>query len=42
MQDERSKQEITMSKLNTLLNDMNGTGHVVLIAVISVVLLVAR
>ena len=31
-----------MSKFNTFLNDMNGTGHVLLIVVISVVLLVAR
>jgi hypothetical protein len=31
-----------MSKFNSFFNDMNGTGHVVLMAVISVVLLVAR
>jgi hypothetical protein len=42
MQQEQLKREITMSKFNTFLNDMNGTGHVLLIAVISVVLLVAR
>jgi hypothetical protein len=31
-----------MSKFDTFLTDMNGTGHVILMAVISVVLLVAR
>lgn len=31
-----------MPKFNTFLNDMNGVGHVLLMAVISVVLLVAR
>lgn len=31
-----------MSKFDTFLTDMNGTGHVLLLAVISVVLLVVR
>jgi hypothetical protein len=31
-----------MSKFEQVLNDMNGTGHVLLLAVISLVLLVAR
>jgi hypothetical protein len=31
-----------MSKFDSFINDMNGTGHVLLLAVISVVLLVVR
>jgi hypothetical protein len=31
-----------MSKFDSFVNDMNGTGHVLLLAVISVVLLVVR